>query len=175
MRLGYGDFVKCHRHHRKDSGPHVLHSPRKNKSAISSIPVTSSLTRRINRTSRNLVPCRDYREVQKSSCPQPYGRELRTGSSRTGNPTRPNRSPLYRDHSPLDYHPQPNLRVKKLRVDEHVHLQLWVLQVAYQQQQANNHLLPSLECLVLRLHISVQPRPISCSAWKGSSYAVKSH
>ena len=124
---GYDDSSTSHRH--EDSRPHVSHSPRMNTSAIGSIPATSSRTRRINRTSHSASLDRDCRGVQQSSIPQPFGRALRTVASRK-NPTHPNRSPLSRDLGPWDYHPQPNLRVKELQVDDHVSLQLWDLQAA---------------------------------------------
>ena len=75
---GYDDSAKSHRHRHKYVRPHVEHSPRTNTSVTGSIPATSSRTRRINRTTIAAIQDRDWHEAQQSSCPQPYGRALRT-------------------------------------------------------------------------------------------------
>ena len=64
--------------------------------------------------------------------------------------------------------------MKKLHVDDHVHLQHQELQAAYRQQQVMRRLLPSLVLLTLRLHAYVQPLqswPCSRSAWTHLSCA----
>ena len=59
---GYDDYVESHRTQYENSGTHFAHSPRTHTREIGSIPVTSSLTRRMNRTSQTTTPCRDCRE-----------------------------------------------------------------------------------------------------------------
>ena len=112
----------------------------------------------MNRTTHDAIQDRDCHVARQSSIlhPQPHGWALLVNSSRTESLTRPNIKRLIRDRRPWGDHPNQKLRVKKLRVkklhvDDHVHLQHWVLLVAYQQQQATNHLLLSTEKIVRRL------------------------
>ena len=146
-----------------------------NASSIGLIRVTNPQTRRMSRTTHDITWDRYCHDVWQQSFLHPQTLDWTADNFMSnGGPNRPIIEPLFWSRRPYNSDRQQRLRMKKLQVDGHVHLQHYVFQAANHHQQATEHLLPSLEMLALRLHASVQTHQLrSClrSAWAFSSCA----